>query len=201
MRNARMVAVTMVASLTLLAVVLGGAAPASALLKLAGFVDVPPDGAGGTLALPLAQGASPVTIHITFGVPAVSIPVQITRTTQIEFDDGLPVTLADGDRVRVEAVVNDGVVRAVKLEIDEFPDLELRGTASGLPAAGVSLPLATGATVNFIVTLGSSDVDVPVRLTDKTRVRSNNFRLENGDPVRVEAAVQNNAIVATEVRH
>jgi hypothetical protein len=196
-----MVAVAMVASLTLLTVVLGGAAPASALLKLAGFVDVPPDGAGGTLTLPLAQGASPVTIHVTFGVPGVSIPVEITRTTQIEFDDGLPVTIGDGDRIRVEAVVNGGVIRAVKLEIDEFPDLELRGTASGLPAGGVNLPLAAGATVNFIVTLGSSDVDVPVRLTDKTRIRGGHFTLQNGDPVRVEAAVRNNAIVATEIRH
>lgn len=201
MRNTRMVALAMVMTLTLLVVVLAGAAPASALLKLAGFADVPPDGAGGTLTLPLPQGASPVTIHVTFGIPSVSIPVVITRTTQIEFDDGLPVTLADGDRIKVEAVVNNGVIRAVKLEIDEFPDLELRGTASGLPAAGVSLPLAAGATVNFIVTLGSSDVDVPVRLTDKTKIRGGGFTLQNGDPVRVEAAVQNNAIVATEVRH
>jgi len=107
MRNPRMVAVAMVASLTLLTVVLGGAAPASALLKLAGFVDVPPDGAGGTLTLPLAQGASPVTIHVTFGVPGVSIPVEITRTTQIEFDDGLPVTIGDGDRIRVEVRFRD----------------------------------------------------------------------------------------------
>ena len=201
MRNSRLVTLSTLVSLTLLVVLLGAAAPASALLKLAGFADVSPVGTGGTLTLPLPQGASPVTIHITFGVPSVSIPVEITRTTQIEFDDGLPVTLADGDRIRVEAVVNDGVIRAVKLEIEEFPDLELRGTASGLPAAGVSLPLATGATVNFIVTLGSSDVDVPVRLTDKTKVRGGDFTLHNGDPVRVEAAVKNNAIVATEIRH
>ena len=79
-------------------------------------------------------------------------------------------------------------------------ELELAGTAKGLPAAGVMVPLASGATVDFLVTLGKSAVDVPVRLTAKTEVKGAPFTIHNGDTVRVEAGVLNNAIVATEIR-
>ena len=175
-------------------------ASADAEMKLAGFADVPPSGAGGTLSLPLAVGATPVTINLTFGVPSLTIPVQITHSTRVESETGLPVTLTDGDRVTVEAVVVQGVLRASELKIDEFPELELNGTVKGLPAAGVTLPLAAGATVDLIVTLGTSAIDVPVRLTSKTKVHGQSLTIHNGDRVRIEAGVQNNLVVATEIK-
>ena len=175
-------------------------ASADAEMKLAGFADVPPSGAGGTLSLPLTPGATPVTVNLTFGVPSLSIPVEITHSTHVESETGLPVTLTDGDRVTVEAIVVQGVLRASRLKVDEFPELELNGTAKGLPASGVTLPLAAGTTVDLIVTLGTSGIDVGVRLTSKTKIHPPSLTIENGDKVKVEAGVQNNLVVATEIK-
>ena len=189
--------------LVLLAVSFGswsGIAWADAEMKLAGFADVPPSGDGGTLSLPLAPGATPVTINLTFGVPSLKIPVEITHSTHVESETGLPVALTDGDRVTVEAIVVQGVLRASRLKVDEFPELELNGTATGLPASGVTLPLAAGTTVDLIVTLGTSSIDVGVRLTSKTKIHPPSLTIENGDKVKVEAGVQNNLVVATEIK-
>ena len=191
---------SMLIVLTLLFGVWAGTAWADAEMKLAGFADVPPSGAGGTLSLPLAPGATPVTINLTFGVPSLTIPVEIAHSTHVESDTGLPVTVTDGDRVTVEAIVVQGVLRASRLKVDEFPELELNGRASGLPAAGVTLPLGAGATVDFVVTLGTSGIDVPVRLTEKTKIHGHSLTIENGDKVKVEAGAQNNRVVATEIK-
>jgi hypothetical protein len=182
--------------LAVLAVSWSGTVSADAEIKLAGFADVP----GTTLSLPLAPGATPVTVNLKFGVPNLTIPVEITHSTHVESETGLPVTLTDGDRVTVEAVMVQGVLRASRLKVDEFPELELSGTAGGLPSAGVTLPLAAGATVDFIVTLGASGIDVPVRLTDKTKFHGPSLTIHNGDKVQVEAGVQNNLVVATELK-
>jgi hypothetical protein len=193
--------IAVLSTLALLGLLLGpwsGTASADAELKLAGIADVP--GSGGTLSLPLPAGASPVTIQVTFGIPNVTIPVEIAHSTHVESVTGLPVTLADGDRITVEAQVVQGVIRASRLQIDEFPELELSGSAKGLPAAGVTLPLAAATTVDFIVTLGASEVDVPVRLTANTKFHGPSLTIRNGDKVQVEAGVRNNAIVATEIR-
>jgi hypothetical protein len=189
-----------VALLAVLFVAWSATAWADAEMKLAGFADVPPSGTGGTLTLPLPPGATPVTINLTFGVPSLKIPVEITHSTHVESETGLPVTLTDGDRVEVEAVVVQGVLRASRLQIDEFPELELNGTVKGLPAAGVTLPLAAGATADLVVTLGTSGVDVPVRLTSKTKFHGPSLTIQNGDKVKVEAGVQNNLVVATEIK-
>ena len=165
-------------------------------MKLAGFADVP----GATLSLPLDPGATPVTINLKFGVPSLTIPVEIAHSTHIESDTGLPVTITDGDRVTVEANVVQGVLRASRLKVDEFPELELHGRASGLPAAGVTLPLGAGVTVDFVVTLDASGIEVPVRLTEKTKIHGQSLTIENGDKVKVEAGVQNNHVVATEIK-
>jgi len=187
----------------LLAVVFGvwsGTASADAEMRLAGFADVPPSGAGGTLSLPLAPGATPVTINLTFGVPSLTVPVEITHSTHVESETGLPVALTDGDRVTVEAIVVQGVLRASRLKVDEFPELELNGTVKGLPASGVTLPLAAGTTADLVVTLGTSGIDVPVRLTSKTKFHGQSLTILNGDKVKVEAGVQNNLVVATEIK-
>jgi len=188
------------ALVVMLVVVFGawsGNASADAELKLAGFADVP--GSGGTLSLPLDPGAAPVIINLTFGVPSLTIPVEITNSTHIESDTGLPVTITDGDRVTVEAQVIQGVLRASQLKVDEFPELELHGTVKGL-ASGVTLPLAANVTADLIVTLDASGIDVPVRLTSKTKFHGQSLTIENGDKVKVEAGVQNNHVVATEIK-
>jgi hypothetical protein len=96
--------------------------------------------------------------------------------------------------------VVQGVLRASRLKIDEFPELELNGTVKGLPAAGVTLPLAAGTTADLIVTLGTSGIDVHVRLTSKTKFHGQSLSIHNGDKVKVEAGVQNNLVVATEIK-
>jgi len=164
-------------------------------MAISGFADVP----GSTLQLPLPAGASPVVINITFGIPSVTIAVQVTTATRVKPESGLPITLTDGDRIQMDMRVVDKLLHADTIEVEAFPELELIGTAKSLPAAGVSLPLATGTTVDFNVSLGASGVDVPVRLTANTKINGHIVALHNGDTVRVEAAVRDNKIVVTEI--
>lgn len=175
-----------------------GLASADSELKIAGFVDVPPGGPGGTLSLPLGSGATPVTIQIQLGIPAVQVPVQITPSTVIQSETGLPVTLADGDRIIVDAVIAGGVIQATQLELEPFPELEVMGTAKGLPAAGVPLPLQSGTTVTFTLELVAG-VDVAVTLTASTKVHGKRLPLTNGTIVQVEAVLRNMQLLVTEI--
>jgi uncharacterized protein DUF5666 len=164
-------------------------------IKLKGFADVP----GTSLSLPVA---STVTINITFGIPSVTVPVQVTPSTKIKSELGPPVTLADGDSVKVKARVVGNALVASRLEVEAFPELEVIGTVSGLPAGGVMLPLPAGTTVDFVLTLVSG-VDLPIRLTSSTKVDHGSMMMtltiNNGDTLEVEAAVRDNRLVATQV--
>ena len=102
------IARSILVALTLVFTIWAGSAWADAEMKLAGFADVP----DATLSLPLDPGATPVTINLKFGVPSLTIPVEIAHSTHIESDTGRPVTITDGDRVTVEANVVQGVLRA-----------------------------------------------------------------------------------------
>ena len=166
-------------------------------MTIAGFADVP----GSTLQLPLAAGASPVTINLTLGIPSVTIPVQITTTTQVKSDFGLPVTLTDGDRIEVDIRVVGTTIRADKIQVEAFPELDVIGTVKGLPTGGVTLPLAAGTHLDFTITLGASAVDLKVRLTSSTKIRGHLTSLKNGDTVQIEAAVRSDLIVITEINH
>jgi hypothetical protein len=194
-RPSRIAVVSAVVLVTLALLAMPGLASADSGLKIAGFASVP----GGTLDLPLAKGDTPVTIEVELGVPAVSIPILITSSTKIESETGLPVTLTDDDRVKVDAFVAGGVITARKLELDEFPEIEVRGTVSGLPAAGLTLPLAQGTTADLTVEVVPGVV-VTVVLTDKTKVKHATQTLTNGDTVKVEAVLRNVQLVVTELR-
>jgi hypothetical protein len=165
-------------------------------IKLKGFADVP----GRSLSLPTA---STVTINITFGIPSVTVPVQITPSTQIKSELGPPVTLAHGDSVKVKARVEGNALVASRLEVEAFPELEVIGTVSGLPDGGVTLPLAANTNpVDFMLQLVSG-VDLPIRLTSSTKVDHGSMMMtltiNNGDTLEVEAAVRDNRLVATQV--
>ena len=175
-----------------------GIAPAASTLKVSGFVDVSPLGPGGTLPLPLAPGTPPATIQVQFGIPAFQATIQITPSTTVESETGRPVTLTDGDRVKVEAVIENGVIRATKLELEEFPELHMTGTAGSLPAAGVVLPLPHGATVDFTLTL-TPGINVQATLTENTKVEHGPVTLTNGGVVRVEGVVRNGKMLVTEI--
>jgi hypothetical protein len=175
-----------------------GAAPAVADdsdIKLKGFAGVP----GSSLTLPLPDGAAPVTIDVTFGIPAVTIPLQITSDTKIKSKSSGSVLLTDGDAVKIRAAVVGSVLRASRLELGDFLELELTGVVEGVPAAGVALPLAPGTTLDFVVSLGTSAIDVPVRLTSSTKV-NDAPTLHNGDLVRVEAVVRGGLVVVTKLK-
>lgn len=165
-------------------------------IKLEGFVDVAPPGPGGSLNLPVA---APVVVSLSFGIPAVSVPIRITPTTAIESEKGPLATLADGDRVKVKVRVVAGALEAVKLELEEFPELKLVGTAQGLPPLGLSLPLPPATTADFVLGLGASGVTLPIRLTSATKLEEGPFVLHNGDSVKIEALMQDFHIVATEI--
>lgn len=166
-------------------------------IKIQGFAGVP----GSSLTLPLPDGAAPVTVDVTFGVPSVTIPVQITSDTKIKGKSKSgAVVVTDGDAVKIKASLAGSVLRASRLELEDFPELELTGLVEGLPAAGVTLPLAAGATLDFIVALGASGVDVPVRVTSSTKLDEKPTTLSNGDLVRVEAVVRGGRIVVTKLK-
>jgi hypothetical protein len=191
----RMVALPALAGLVLLLGAVSAAADDSDI-RLKGFAVVP----GSSLSLPLADGAPPVVIDVTFGVPAVTIPVQITSSTQIKRKAGADSLLvADGDPVEIRAVVAGDLLRATRLELEDFPELQLKGVVGGLPPAGVGLPLAPGTTVDIVLTLGTSDVEVPLRLTSTTKV-SEPRTLRNGDLVRPEAVIRDGNLVVTKLK-
>jgi hypothetical protein len=167
-------------------------------IKVKGFAAVP----GTSLTLPLASGAPPVIIDVTFGIPAVTIPVQVTPSTKIagKHGPGGTIVVADGDAVEIKASVVGTVLRASRLKLQSFPELELVGAVEGLPAAGITLPLVAPATQNMVVSLGASAVDVPVQLTSKTKLDDPPLTLQNGDIVRVEAVVRGGVIVVTKLK-
>ncbi len=166
-------------------------------VKLSGFVDVPPAGPGGSLTLPLPEGASPVTVFLSIGIPTVVIPVIITPQTEIEAEEGSSVTIVDGDRLEIEAMVVSTSIFALEVEVEPFPELELICVTEGLPPGGVPLPLAPGTTLNF--TCDFAGFDLPVRLTSAAKVEDAPFTLTNTLPIRIEGAVRDGAIVITEL--
>ena len=168
-------------------------------LKLEGFVSALPT----ALTLPLAPGAPPVTVTLSLGIPAVTLQFKITPGTEIEAQRPLPVTLVNGDRVEVTAVVTAGALVATKLELAEFPELELRGKAGGL-TGGVTLPLAPRSTLDFTLDLGIGGTPLPVRLTGDTKVEGakedeGGFTLVNGATIQIEGVVRDSRIVITEI--
>jgi hypothetical protein len=174
-----------------------GFAAADSAMSIAGFVDVPPLGPGGTLTLPLAPGSPPMTIQIQLGAPALQVPVRITTSTAIE-ETGSPMTLTDGDRVKLDTVIMGGVIQVTRLALEAFPEVQDSGTANGLPAAGVMLPLAPATTVAFTLTLVPG-LDVLVVLTENTKLEEGPFLLTNGATVQIDAVVRNMQLVATQI--
>src|SRR5215510_6457266 len=102
-----------------------------------GFVMVP----GPNLVLPLSGSA--VMIDVTFGIPAVTIPIQVTEDTKVKTKgQGQSIVIADGDAVKIKAEVDGTVLRASRLELLDFPELDLIGFVEQLPDTGLHLPLA-----------------------------------------------------------
>lgn len=173
--------------------------------ELKGLVDVPPLGVlgGGTLLLPLPFGAAPVTVDVLLGIPAVRVPVVISPATQIETEEGIapPVPLTDGDRIEVDFKIVGGNVIAEKLKVENFPEIEARGTVSEVPGGSLPLPLPLGASpVTVTFTLGASGVSLPVVITDGTKVENGGgFVLVNGALVEIEAISLNGQITVTEI--
>lgn len=172
--------------------------------KIEGFADVPPLGApGDSLTLPLPPGASPVTINVNLGTPTVSVPVVITPSTEIETEEGipLPITLTDGDRVKVEFEIVGTAIVADKLELADFPEVEVRCIVSGVPGGSLGLPLgATASPVTVTCTLDASGVAFPITITNSTRVEGGSFLLVNGALVEIEAIVMNGQVTVTEIK-
>ncbi len=162
-----------------------------------GVVDVEPFGAGGALTLPLPPGSPPVIVNLSLGIPSIQILVTITSETDIDAEDGLPITVVDGDLVEIELKPGASGLVATELKVREFPELELEGTALGVPATGVSLPLPSGITIDFVISLFG--FELPLRVTGETQVKNGPLSLFNGVPIRIEGAIRDFVIVVTEI--
>src|SRR5687767_10600397 len=135
MWNRRIAVLPVFALFALLCSVSPGVAADEGDIKIQGFAGVP----GSSLTLPLADGGAPVMLDVTFGVPSVTIPVQITPDTKIKGKSKSgAVVVTDGDAVKIKAALVGNVLRASRLELEDFPELELTGLAEGLPASGVT---------------------------------------------------------------
>jgi hypothetical protein len=171
--------------------------------KIEGFADVPPLGVfGGSLTLPLSITDPPVTINVNLGIPTISVPVVITPATEIETEEGipLPITLTDGDSVKVEFDIVGTQLVAEKLEQKDFPEVEVRCIVSGVPGGSLGLPLdAAASPVTVTCTLGASGVAFPITITSSTRVEGGGFTLVDGAEVEIEAIVLNGQVMATEI--
>lgn len=176
-----------------------GLASAGSDVKVAGIADVLPVGPVGTLTLPLAPGAAPVFLQINVGTASVPVTVQITPATLVKAESGLPVTITDGDRVKAEVVAIGGVLRTLKLEVDNFPEAEFIGTVTGLAGGPVTLPLPAGQSRSFLVALSLSGASIPVTVTSATKVEHGPVTLSNGQTVQVETVLQNGQLLVTEI--
>jgi hypothetical protein len=162
-------------------------------VKVEGFLEAPP-----ALTLPLPAGAPPVTALVSLGLPAIQVPFVITETTPVEVEDGLPpVTLVAGDRIEIEARLVGATFQATRVKIEDFPELELRGTAQGVPGA-VALPLPPGVALDFTLVLGGSGLALPVRLTAAARLRDGSFVLQDGTLLEIEGVVRGFQIIIIE---
>jgi hypothetical protein len=170
-------------------------AGAAGEMRLRGRVDVLPAGPGGTLTVPLAQGAPPVTVLVGLGTPAFQLPVLLTSSTFVE---GGPLVLVDGEAVEVEARLEGGVLRATDIHREDLGEVRLRGTAQGLPGSGV-LPLPPGLVVDFVIALGVPGGDLPVRLTSQAHLSRGPFTLANGVPIEIEGVVDSFRVLVTEI--
>jgi hypothetical protein len=117
----------------------------------------------------------------------------------VKAESGLPVTITDGDRVKAEVVAVGGVLRTLKLEVDNFPEAEFIGTVTGLTGGPVTLPLPAGQSRSFLVSLTLSGASIPVTVTSATNVEHGPVRLSNGQTVPVETVLQNGQLLVTEI--
>lgn len=164
-------------------------------VKLKGFVEVPPAGPGGTLTLPLSQGAASVTITVLFGSPPLQLAIVVTPNT---FAQPSSLTLVDGDSVKVTGRLAGGAIIATEVEREDYPETRLRGIAQSLPGSG-PLPLPPGLVVDFVVSLGVPGGEIPVRLTSAARLEHGPFVLSNGTAIEIEGLVQDGRVRITEI--
>jgi hypothetical protein len=184
--------------MTLLALALALVAPptparADEDIKIAGTL-----AAGGPVALPVT--GAPVVLTIAIGVLGITLDVTVTSQTVPDAEEGLPRVLNNGDRVEVEAVVGPGgTLQATEIEVEDFPELEFRGRAQGVPPAGIPLPLAAGTADFTLVLLG---FPLPMRLTTATIVDDvpAAFTLTNGGCVQAEGFVSGGVIQVSEIK-
>jgi hypothetical protein len=164
-------------------------------VNLKGSVEILPAGPGGTLVLPLPPGAAPVTIQVLLGSPALQLAIVVTANT---FAEPSPLTLVDGDSVKIAGRLAGGAIVATEIEREDFPEIRLRGIAQGLPGSG-ALPLPPGVVVDFVIALGVPGGDIPVRLTSAARLEHGPFVLANGSPIEIEGRLQEGRVRITEI--
>ena len=195
MRRRSMALVTMVLSIL---AALAAVAPAGAngsTMSIEGTIDVPPFGPGGVLSLPLASGSPPVQVLLTFGQPAVQIPVFIDASAYVQPD---PLVLTDGLPVDIYLAIELGqFFKAVSVKQAHPDEVNLRGTVAGLPAGGVSLPVGVGVEGDVTLQLDSSTITVPLRIHAFTSVHPEPLVIANGDVLSVKGAFRDGRVVSS----
>ncbi len=189
-----------------LVIVTFAVAPASAGKihgELRGVVDVP----GSSLTLPLAAGASNVTITLFLGgVGGPPLPITITASTKVEAEDAKDkvsgsVTVGDGDLIVVHGKLQSGAIVATKIELEKFPEIEAFGIVK-VPGSSLTLPLVAGAS-NVTITLAFGGVGgppLPIIVTPSTRVGGGmTLTLKDNDFIEVKAVLQSGQIVAVKI--
>lgn len=162
-----------------------------AQVKVSGLVMV-----GGVLPLPVTVNTQ---IDLLLGgARGPVIRIILTPSTVVEFEEtGAPSSLQDNDFVEAEAVLLGRDLIVQELEVEEFAEVELRGTVIGL-SAPLSLPVVVDTPVTILVG-GSSGLPVQVVITPSTRIEEGLSSLMNDDQVEVEVVLRGKSLKATEL--
>jgi hypothetical protein len=162
-------------------------------VKLAGLVKV-----GGILTLPVATDTF-ISLAVG-GALGLDLTIKLTPDTRVEIEElEGPSILHDDDFVEIEVVLQGADLIAREIEIEEFGELKITGTVTGL-SSPLTLPITGDTSVTFLIVIGSLDtITLEIVITSATVIEGGLTSLINGNQVEVEAVVRGGMLRATEL--
>lgn len=165
---------------------------------------------GGSVTLPLAVGSTPIDMTLALGGPAgFALPFRITSDTLVAKEDSDETsTLRNGDAVRADAKLVNGVIVAQDLEIEEFLEALPQGFVVQLPAgvSAVTVPLSQGApNVQVVLRLGDGSDGaaqplLPIVITPNTTViGGGSLQIVVSDFVEAKVVLENGELRAQKI--
>lgn len=163
-------------------------------VKLAGLVNM-----DGVLTLPVDFN-TPINLAVG-GATGPVLTIILTPDTRVEIEElEGPSILHDDDFVEIEVVLRGPDLIAREIEIEDFGELEITGTVTGL-SGPLTLPITGDTSATFQIVIGSLDTTITLEIviTSATVIEGGLTSLINGNQVEVEAVIRGGMIRATEL--